>query len=367
MIEVPVALGPRSYRITIEPGLVAGLGARLSQLTARRRIAVVTDAQVAGHHLDRLRAGLAGFDMVPLVVPAGEGSKSFPQLAQLLDSLLALELTRSDVVLAFGGGVVGDLTGFAAAILKRGMQFVQVPTTLLAMVDSSVGGKTGINTAAGKNLVGAFHQPLAVWIDPALLDTLPPREMQAGYAEIVKYGLIADPAFYAWCEANAARLLAHDQDALAYAIAESCKAKAAIVGRDERETGDIRALLNFGHTFGHALEAETGFGQRLLHGEGVGIGMAQALRFSAARGLCPAADAERLTAHLQAIGMRAWPGEAGIDADAAPRLVAHMQNDKKRDAAGLPFILAHGIGQAFVARGVPLAEVAQFLAQDLRH
>ena len=367
MIEVPVPLGERSYRIIIAPGLLAQLGEQLRALTPNRRLAVVVDDRVAAPHLDRLRAGLAGFEVVPLPVPAGEGSKSFRQLERLIDSLLALEMKRSDVVLAFGGGVVGDLTGFAAAILKRGMHFVQVPTTLLAMVDSSVGGKTGINTTAGKNLAGAFHQPLAVFIDPELLETLPEREMQAGYAEIVKYGLIADRAFYHWCEENAAHLLAHDGDALVHAIAASCRAKAAIVGRDEHETGDLRALLNFGHTFGHALEAETGFGDRLLHGEAVGIGMAEALRFSAMLGFSPAADAERFAAHLQSLGMRAWPGQAGIARTAAAQLLAHMQNDKKREAGGLPFILARGIGDAFVARGIKPAEVEKFLESDLRH
>jgi 3-dehydroquinate synthase len=242
-----------------------------------------------------------------------------------------------------------------------------VPTTLLAMVDSSVGGKTGINTSAGKNLVGAFHQPLAVWADLDCLATLPAREMKAGYAEIVKYGLISDPAFYAWCEANAERLLAGEAGPLAHAVAQSCRAKAAIVAADERETNDIRALLNLGHTFGHALEAETGFSQKLLHGEAVAIGMAQALRFSAGRGLMAADDAKRFTDHLESLGMMAWPREAGIAADAAPRLVAHMRQDKKRDANGLPFILARGLGDSFLAKDVQLAEVQDFLATDLQH
>ncbi len=367
MIEVPVQLNERSYRISIGAGILASAGERLAALTASRRVAVVTDETVARHQLPRLLAGLSGFEVVPLVVPPGEGSKSFAELERLVDSLLALEVKRTDVVLALGGGVIGDLTGFASAIVKRGMQFVQVPTTLLAMVDSSVGGKTGINTAAGKNLVGAFHQPLAVWADLDCLQTLSAREMRAGYAEIVKYGLIDDAAFYAWCEANAARLLAGDEGVIAHAVAQSCRAKAAIVAADERETGDIRALLNLGHTFGHALEAETGFSGRLLHGEAVGIGMAQALRFSVARGLCEADQAERFTAHLQALGMMAWPAEAGIDADAAPRIVAHMAHDKKRTDAGLPFILARAIGDAFVDKAVPLDAVRAFLETDLRH
>jgi len=364
-IDVPVGLGARSYQVSIGAGLLAGAGARLAALTKKRRIAVVTDATVAALHLPRLRDALTGFQLAPIILPPGEATKSFAQLEVVVDALLALEVTRSDVVIALGGGVIGDLTGFAAAIVKRGMNFVQVPTTLLAMVDSSVGGKTGINTRAGKNLVGAFHQPVAVWADLDLLHTLPLRERKAGYAEIVKYGLIADAAFYAWCEANAAALLAGDSAVLAHAVAQSCRAKAAIVAADERETDDIRALLNLGHTFGHALEAETGFGCSLLHGEAVGIGMAQAFRFSAARGLCPAADAERLTAHLQAAGMMAWPREAGIAADAAPGLVGHMLHDKKMTADGLPFILARGIGDAYVAKDVPLEAVTTFLAEEL--
>ncbi len=366
-IDVSVALANRSYEVSIGPGLLAEANARLSALTRARRVAVVTDETVAGLHLARLQTGLVDFELVPIIVPAGEGSKSFATLERVVDRLLALEVTRNDLVIALGGGVVGDLTGFAASILKRGMGFVQVPTTLLAMVDSSVGGKTGINTTAGKNLVGAFHQPLAVWADLDCLASLPAREIRAGYAEIVKYGLISDPAFYAWCEANARRLLAGEAGPLAHAIAQSCRAKAAIVSADERETNDIRALLNLGHTFGHSLEAETGFSGRLLHGEAVGIGMAQALRFSAGRGLMAAADARRFTAHLQSVGMMAWPREAGIAADAAPRLVAHMRHDKKRNRDGLPFILARGLGDSFLAKDVPLSAVQDFLAADLAH
>ena len=367
MIDVAVALKERSYTVSIGPDLFVEGAARLSALTRARRVAVVTDTTVAKLHLPRLSDGLQGFELVPILVPPGEGSKSFATLAAVVDQLLALEVTRGDLVIALGGGVVGDLTGFAAAIVKRGMGFVQVPTTLLAMVDSSVGGKTGINTAAGKNLVGAFHQPLAVWADLDCLETLPDREMKAGYAEIVKYGLISNLPFYQWCEANAAGLLAKDRHLLGEAVAQSCRSKAGIVAADERETADIRALLNLGHTFGHALEAETGFSDRLLHGEAVGIGMAQALRFSASRGLMPAADADRFTRHLQSLGMMAWPREAGIAADAAPRLVAHMAHDKKRTSDGLPFILAHGIGRAFVAKNIPLADVEAFLAADLQH
>lgn len=365
MIDVPVQLNDRSYRISIGAGVLASAGDRMAALVRSRRVAIVTDETVAKLHLDRLIAGLSGFETVPIVLAAGEATKGFAALEQLVDQLLALEVTRSDAVIALGGGVIGDLTGFAAAIVKRGMGFVQVPTTLLAMVDSSVGGKTGINTRAGKNLVGAFHQPLAVWADLDCLRSLPDREMKAGYAEIVKYGLISDPAFYEWCEANAARLLAKDVTVLAHAVAQSCRAKAAIVAADERETNDIRALLNLGHTFGHALEAETGFSSNLLHGEAVGIGMAQALRFSAARGLMPAADSARFTRHLEAVGMMAWPRQAGIAADAAPRLIRHMRQDKKRTNDGLPFILARGLGDSFLAKDVPLEAVEAFLATDL--
>ncbi len=365
LIDVPVGLGSRSYRISIGTGLLAEARARIDRLSGARRIAIVTDETVAALHLARLQAGLGDRDSTPVILPPGEATKSFAGLDALVGRLLDLGLTRSDLVIALGGGVVGDLAGFAAAILKRGLPFVQVPTTLLAMVDSSVGGKTGINMPQGKNLVGAFHQPLAVWADLDCLATLPAREMRAGYAEILKYGLIQDAAFFDWCEANAGRLLAGDTAVLAHAIAQSCRAKAAIVAADERETDDIRALLNLGHTFGHALEAETGFTDRLLHGEAVGIGMAQALRFSAARGLAPAADAERLTRHLKAAGLMAWPHEAGIAADAAPRLVAHMRHDKKATADGLPFILVRGIGDAFVAKGVPMGAVERFLEADL--
>lgn len=365
MIEIEVPLGDRSYQISIGQSLLADAARRLSAFTAARRIAVVADARVAALHLNRLQAGLGAIAIEPILFPPGEGSKNFASLEQLCDRLLALELTRSDVVIALGGGVIGDLAGFAAAIVKRGLRFLQVPTTLLAMVNSSVGGKTGINTPRGKNLVGAFHQPVAVWADLDLLATLPDREMRAGYAEIVKYGLIDDAGFYQWCEGHAPALLRRDLQALAQAVASSCRAKARIVAADERETADIRALLNLGHTFGHALEAETGFGDALLHGEAVAIGMAQAFRFSARQGLCPAADAARVTAHLNSLGLMSRPAQAGIAADAAPRLVAHMLHDKKRTPTGLPFILANGIGRSFVAQSVPLAEVEAFLAADL--
>ncbi len=299
------------------------------------------------------------------MLPPGEGSKSWATLESLTDRLLELGVERGDHVIALGGGVIGDLVGFATAILKRGCGFVQVPTTLLAQVDSSVGGKTAINSRAGKNLVGAFHQPALVLIDPDVLDTLPPRELRAGYAEVVKYGLIDDFAFFDWCEANAAALLAGDAEARAYAIAHAVAAKARIVGEDERETSGRRALLNLGHTFGHALEAETGFSDRLLHGEAVAAGMALAFGFSAAKGLCPGQDAERVAAHLRGVGLPDGLKAAGITASGA-RLVEHMLHDKKMDAGTLPFLLARGIGQTYLDKSVDLGEVATFLDFEAR-
>ena len=295
-------------------------------------------------------------------MPPGEATKVWRHLERLTDDLLALETERGDPIVALGGGVIGDLTGFAAAIVKRGCKVIQIPTTLLSQVDSSVGGKTAINTRAGKNLVGAFHQPSAVIIDPDTLATLPERELRAGYAEVVKYGLINDAEFFAWCEVNASALIARDTDALTKAIVHSVSAKARIVANDERETTGVRALLNLGHTFGHALEAETGFSDRLLHGEAVAAGMAIAFRFSAARGLCSRADAKRVTTHLASIGLPTGARPA-TNADGAT-LAAHMAHDKKRDGGTVPFLLARGIGQTFLDRTISLSEVADFLDED---
>ncbi|GGI80947.1 3-dehydroquinate synthase [Polymorphobacter multimanifer] len=365
---VDVALGARTYPIHIEAGLLARAGALLAPLVAAKpggkRLAVVTDRAVAGLHLPALEASLAaeGIAVDAIVLEPGEGAKNWAGLERVCEGLLALGVERRDVVVALGGGVVGDLTGFAASILRRGCGFVQIPTTLLAQVDSSVGGKTAINAAAGKNLIGAFHQPAMVLIDPQVLATLPPRELRAGYAEVVKYGLLGDAGFFDWCEANAAAVLAGDAAAQAEAIAVSCRAKARIVAADERETEDVRALLNLGHTFGHAFEAEAGFSDRLLHGEGVALGMALAFAFSARLGLCPAADAARAQAHLAAHGFTLSPAALGLAAPPA-RLIAHMMQDKKVSAGRLPFILVRGIGQAFVARDVALAEVEAFLAE----
>ncbi len=301
---VRVALPGRSYDIVIGPNLTSELGGRLGALLKRPKVAVVTDTTVAGLHLARLEATLAAaaiqFDSI--VLPAGEASKSFAQLADLSDRLLAVGIERNDVVLAFGGGVIGDLAGFAAAILRRGVALVQVPTTLLAQVDSSVGGKTGINSPRGKNLIGAFHQPIAVFADVSLLATLPERQLRAGYAEVVKYALIGDCPLFQWLEVNAERLLSLSVAELTRAVRSSCEAKAGIVMRDETEAGE-RALLNLGHTFAHALEAATGFSDRLLHGEAVAVGMAMAFRFSTALGLCPVEDTHRMEGHLAQIGL----------------------------------------------------------------
>ena len=365
MICIPVALGSRSYEIAIEDGLLDRAGEHLRPLCKGGRFIVVTDENVAALQLPRLAGSLAaaGIACDPIVLPPGEKTKSWASLEFVVESLLDREVERSDVVIALGGGVIGDLVGFAAAITKRGCDFVQVPTTLLAQVDSSVGGKTAINARAGKNLVGAFHQPVHVLIDPTVLETLPPREVRAGYAEIVKYGLIDRPAFYEWCDANAASLIAGDPEARRYAIAESVAAKAAIVGEDERETSGRRALLNLGHTFGHALEAETGFSDKLLHGEAVAAGMALAFRFSARLALCSGQDAVRVARHIAAVGLPDSARAAGVEAS-GERLVLHMRHDKKMAGGRLPFLLARGIGETFLAKDVDLGEVAAFLDEE---
>ncbi len=362
MKTVQVALGARSYDIRIEAGLLARAADHLAPFARPRPFVIVTDANVAPH-AETLRASLPGSEVI--VLPAGEATKSWAHLETLTDRLLELGIERGDHVIALGGGVIGDLVGFATAILKRGCGFIQIPTTLLAQVDSSVGGKTAINSAAGKNLVGAFHQPGLVLIDPDLLDTLPRRETAAGYAEVVKYGLIDDFAFFEWCEGNGAALLDGDPAARVHAIAHSVAAKARIVAEDERETTGKRALLNLGHTFGHALEAETGFSDALLHGEGVAAGMALAFAYSARLGLCPGQDAARVAAHLAAVGLPHDLKTAGITAS-GPRLVEHMRHDKKMDAGTLPFLLARGIGRTFLDKTVDLAQVAAFLDEQPR-
>ena len=361
---VDVPLGDRAYPIHIAPGLLGAAAPVLTPFARAGRLVLVTDATVAALHLERLAAGLPGITLETIVLPPGEATKDWAHLQLVTERLLELGVERSDAVVALGGGVIGDLVGFACSILKRGCRFVQVPTTLLSQVDSSIGGKTAINAKAGKNLVGAFLQPVAVLIDPNVLATLPRRELMAGYAEVVKYGLINDAAFFAWCEANGAAVLDGDATAQIHAIAHSCRTKAAVVAADERETGDIRALLNLGHTFGHAFEAETGFSSRLLHGEAVALGMVQAFRLSARLGLCAAADADRVSAHLASLGFTTEPAALGLSCTAA-RLVEHMMQDKKMSAGRLAFILARGIGQSFVSRDVELDEVEAFLAKQL--
>jgi 3-dehydroquinate synthase len=367
---VPVALGARAYDIHIGRGLIGRAGELMAPVMRQKRAFVVTDANVATHYLGPLATALAqaGIKTDHVIVPAGEGSKSFAQLARVIDAMLAARCERKTMIVALGGGVIGDLAGFAASILLRGVDFVQIPTTLLSQVDSSVGGKTGINTPAGKNLVGTFHQPRLVLADTDTLTTLPRRELLAGYAEVAKYGLLGDAAFFAWLEANAATALTlsgADQTALVHAIAASCKAKAKIVAEDETETG-VRALLNLGHTFGHALEAEMGYGAALLHGEAVAIGMVLAFALSARLGLCPAADAARVRAHLAGVGLPVAPPRIGPSGPITPEtLIAHMALDKKVKDGAITFILARGIGQAFITADVPAAALRETLAAAL--
>ena len=363
--SITVGLGERAYPVLIGPGLLDEAGRHIRPLLRRARTAVVADETVARLHGERLLSALAaaGLEVNLVTIPSGEASKSFEQLAQLSDDLLALSLDRGDLIIAFGGGVTGDLAGFAAAIYKRGVDFVQIPTTLLAQVDSSVGGKTAIDTPRGKNLIGAFHQPRLVLADLDVLETLPEREIRAGYAEIVKYGLLGDFGFFEWLEANGAAVLRRDPDALAHAVARSVEMKAEIVAEDEREAGR-RALLNLGHTFGHALEAEVGFGEALLHGEAVALGCAQAFRFSAAQGLCPAQEARRVEAALSAAGLPTRMDQVPGAPFAAERLIAHMAQDKKAEGGALTLILARAVGEAFTAKAVDPAPLRRFLVEE---
>ncbi|HSP48977.1 MAG TPA: 3-dehydroquinate synthase [Pseudolabrys sp.] len=364
-IVVPVALGTRAYDIVIGRGLITSLGERIATLRPGAKTAIVTDATVAKRHLAAAEAALksAGIENSAIVVPEGEGSKSYATFETVCEAIVAAHIERGDLVIALGGGVIGDLAGFAAASARRGLDFVQVPTTLLAQVDSSVGGKTGINSRHGKNLVGAFHQPILVVADTALLDTLPKREFCAGYAEVAKFGLLGDAAFFSWLEANWQDIFAGNA-AREHAIAVCCRGKAGIVARDELET-DERALLNLGHTFGHALEAGAGFSGRLLHGEAVALGTALAFEFSARKGLIGEADAARVHAHLAAVGLpthlKDVPGGVpGIDA-----LMDLIAQDKKVKRGKLTFILVRGIGAAFVENDVSAAEVRAFLIDKL--
>ena len=363
---VPVDLGQRSYEVRIGPGLIDRAGAEVLPFLKRRKVAVVTDDTVAPLHLDRLMASFAsqGISATALTLPAGEGTKSWAHFAHATEWLLDQKIERRDMVVAFGGGVIGDLIGFASAVLRRGVRFVQIPTSLLAQVDSSVGGKTGINTAQGKNLVGAFHQPTLVLADIDVLNTLTTRDFLAGYGEVVKYGLLGDAGFFDWLEVNAPDL-STDQAKRQFAVRRAVEMKAGIVARDETEEGD-RALLNLGHTFCHALEKATGFGDRLLHGEGVAIGCALAFELSQRLGLCSQEAPSRVRAHLRAMGMRVDLADIPGDLPGAEALVALMGQDKKVVDGKLRFILARGIGEAFVAEDVPPDAVLTLLRNALR-
>lgn len=359
---ISVALGARSYDIHVGPGILADAGRLIAPL-AHGPVPVVTDSNVAALHLDRFIGFLtsAGVDARPIVVDPGESTKSFRWLETLTGDLLATGVDRGGLIVAFGGGVIGDLTGFAAGILKRGIAFAQIPTTLLSQVDSSVGGKTGINVPEGKNLVGVFHQPRLVLADTDVLGTLPRRELLAGYAEVAKTAALGDADYFAWLEANAVRALNGEVDAIVHTVAHACRMKADVVTRDERESG-VRALLNLGHTFGHALEAATGFSDRLLHGEGVSIGMSLAFRLSAKLGLCPEADAVRLIRHLKAVGLPTEIADIPGHRPGAETLIAAMGHDKKVKDGRLVFVLVRGIGRAFVTDEVPIHAVRAVMA-----
>ncbi len=366
MNTVAVDLGTRSYEVRIGAGLIGRAGAEIAPLLRRKRVAIVTDETVAAAHLPTLTAALQaeGIAVASLALPAGEGTKSWENLARCTEWLLDQKVERRDVVLALGGGVIGDLVGFSAAILRRGVRFVQLPTTLLAQVDSSVGGKTGINTAQGKNLVGAFHQPSLVLADIDVLATLPDRDLLSGYGEVVKYGLLGDTAFFDWLEDHGPALRHGDAAARLQAVTRSVEMKAGIVSRDETEEGE-RALLNLGHTFCHALEKATGYSGRLLHGEGVAIGCALAFELSSRLGLCSQEDPSRVRAHLRAMGMKVDLADIPGDLPDAEGLVALMGQDKKVIDGRLRFILARGIGQAFVAEDVPGDAVLKLLQDAL--
>jgi 3-dehydroquinate synthase len=366
---VRVALGARSYDILIGAGLLAMAGEKIAAVAPGAACAIVTDANVARLHLPALEDSLKAADVrySTIVVEPGEGSKSLSVFGRVCEEAIAARIERRDVIVALGGGVVGDLSGFVAASLRRGARFVQIPTTLLAQVDSSVGGKTGINSPQGKNLIGAFHQPVLVVADTAVLDTLSPRQFRAGYAEVAKYGLLGDAGFFAWLEQNAAEIFSGGS-AREHAIATSCRAKAAVVARDERETGE-RALLNLGHTFGHALEAATGFSDRLFHGEGVAIGMVLAAELSVELGLLPADAAQRIARHLHDVGLpttmqdiAGFMQEGLADAD---RLMALMAQDKKVKRGRLTFIVLEAIGRAAIRSDIDPAMVHGFLARKL--
>jgi len=361
---VRVDLGSRSYDVRIGDGLIDRAGAEIAPFLRRRRAAIVTDETVGALHLVRLQAALAahGIESTALALPPGEGTKAWPQFSRCVEWLLDQKVERKDLVIAFGGGVIGDLVGFAAAVLRRGVGFVQIPTSLLAQVDSSVGGKTGINAPQGKNLIGAFHQPTLVLADIGLLGTLTPRDFLSGYGEVAKYGLLGDEAFFGWLEANGPALAAGDVALRQYAVRRSVEMKAEIVARDETEEGD-RALLNLGHTFCHALEQATGYGDRLLHGEGVAVGCALAFELSMRLGLCSQEAPSRVRAHLRAMGMKVDIADIPGELPSAEALLHLMGQDKKVVDGQLRFILSRGIGQSFVASDVP-GDVVLALLQD---
>ncbi len=364
--RLSVALGERSYDILIGTTVLAEAGRLMRPLLKSDRVIVVTDSNVAERHLARLQRALddAGLRHESLVVPPGDASKSLDQLGRLIGDLLDRKIERSTTLVALGGGVIGDLAGFAAAITLRGLDFVQIPTSLLAQVDSSVGGKTGINAPQGKNLIGAFHQPRLVLADISILTTLPRREMLAGYAEVVKYGLIRDRGFFHWLEAHGADLIEGQRAELEHAVFESCRAKAAVVAADERESG-LRGLLNLGHTFGHALEAETGYGDELLHGEAVAVGMVMAFDISVQRGHCPPEDADRVRRHLAAVGLPTGFADLTQRHWDVERLIEHMSRDKKVSAGRITFVLVRGIGEAYLDSTVELDEVRALLTSAL--
>jgi len=366
MASLHVELAERSYDIAIGEGLLEQAGKLLAPLLRRPRVIIVTDETVATLHLQTVKTALDNCNIAhtEVILPAGEHTKSYEQLQLLLDLLLAGTPDRNTTLIALGGGVIGDITGFAASILLRGIDFVQIPTTLLAQVDSSVGGKTGINTRYGKNLIGTFYQPRMVIADTNTLLTLPKRQLLAGYAEVVKYGTINDYPFFVWLEEHGSRALAGDKEALQYMVEESCKAKAEIVGKDERESG-LRALLNFGHTLGHALEAELGYGDTLLHGESVAIGMVLALKLSVRRGLCEQDDYERVERHLKAAGLPVSPLNIRKQWN-ANQLIQHCYHDKKAMDGGLTFILASKIGKTSIHQDVTKQELEALLAETLQ-
>jgi 3-dehydroquinate synthase len=366
MAVIPVDIAGRPYEVRVGTQLLPDLADHCRGRLRKRGVPIITDANVHAHWGEVVDTALrkAGHEPLWRILPPGEQTKSWDELAATVNWLLALEVERGDHVIALGGGVIGDLTGFCASVLKRGCHFIQLPTTLLAQVDSSVGGKTAINTPAGKNLVGAFHQPSLVLADLAVLETLPQRELLSGYAEVVKYGLLGDAAFFAWCEQHGQAMLGGDAALREYAVAHNVAAKARIVAEDEFERTGTRALLNLGHTFGHALEAETGFSDALLHGEAVALGMVLAARYSARKGLMPATSAERVAQHIAAIGLPAHLPRLGLRCD-GNALVRHMLHDKKMDAGTLPFVLMKGIGEAFLDRQVDLGDLAMFLDEEL--